>query len=221
MEPHPPSPDVLRLLSEANWAEIIPRLTLYASETARHLYWRTGNSEDLADGIKAEDIVHEAIKRVFEGKRKWDPKKDPDLPKFLNDSVISSLFNELAESCDNTKMERFPIQLDESGEEGEAVEPTNIAHHSDPHARELVRPNPTPEEELNNQQEKDFYKSIINNIVDSAKGDAVVEGILLCLMDGISKPIEISEATGFTICEINNGQKRLRRLAEKVRKCFS
>ena len=46
----------------------------------------------LRRGLKPKDIVQEAKTLVFEGKRKWNPARDPDLTKYLA-GVISSLIS--------------------------------------------------------------------------------------------------------------------------------
>ncbi|NKB82036.1 MAG: hypothetical protein GKS05_09145 [Nitrospirales bacterium] len=97
----PVDPDTLLRLNSADWEKIYPALLLYARFKARSLYWRSGNTLDLAKGMNAEDVVNEAIRKVYEGERVWDPIKVPDLLEFLKSSTLASMFNELAESADN------------------------------------------------------------------------------------------------------------------------
>lgn len=50
------------------------------------------HSQKVPGGDEAEDFVQEAITKVIEGKRKWDPQKNPNFIKFLL-GVISSIIN--------------------------------------------------------------------------------------------------------------------------------
>src|SRR5262245_49022880 len=92
-------PDIRRLLQEADWADIGIRLTAYAVWRARNFRWRTKQEWALAAGKTPEDIARDAILKLFEGKRIWDPQRGALLP-FL-ECVVDSLMSHLADSQDN------------------------------------------------------------------------------------------------------------------------
>jgi DNA-directed RNA polymerase specialized sigma24 family protein len=94
-----------RELRNADWFDIALRLAAHATWRARNLRWRTGLSCDLAAGKTPEDIAAEAILKVMEGARVWDPKRGALLP-FLQ-GVVDSLLSHLASSADNRAQERW------------------------------------------------------------------------------------------------------------------
>lgn len=219
MDTPKPLPDHVRnRLDEADWGRIYPRLVAHACSRARSLYWRSGNKEDLAKGLQPKDLVNEAIQRVYEGRREWDPEKNPDLYKFLKDSVLSSLFNELAESEDNKKTERFPERVDNHGVVEQ--EPRHQAPPEAMHAHHLIRETPTPEELLLAEEERktraEHAKTIANGLLEAATDDPEVMAILECTMDGINTPQRISERTKIPVRQLYNAQKRLRLLVKRL-----
>lgn len=203
---------VLKKLNDADWESIYLKLIAHARCLAQSRYWRSGNKLDLANGCTAEDLVNEAIARVYEGRRNWDPEKNPDLFDFLKESVLSSMFNELATSADNTKTESFKKSDEQPGEQ---LEPIDLASPNDPHAQHLVRLNPNPEEILISAEQNIREKAILNDLLAATQNDPEATVILECAMDGVTAPRHISEQSGIPILKINNAQKRLRRLMEK------
>jgi hypothetical protein len=49
-----------------------------------------------------------------------------------------------------------------------------------------------------------------------AEGDEEMGIVVMCLQDGISKPREISEQTGYDVDRVNNILKRMRRKARGI-----
>jgi hypothetical protein len=81
--------DVTDILDKENWDVIIIKLTAYA-------IWQCNvNYRDLPSTIEPEDLVMDAIDKVYSGVRKWDAQKDPDLLNFLKSVVQSHLDNEI------------------------------------------------------------------------------------------------------------------------------
>ncbi|GJL59726.1 MAG: hypothetical protein NPIRA03_25830 [Nitrospirales bacterium] len=206
-------------MDDANWEEIYLRLVNYVQMKGRALKWRTGNQSDFAQGMTAEDLVQEAIKKLFSGERVWDYEKDPDLGKFLMDSVLKSMVSNLVRSKDNTSVQIIP---EESYRPLEEV--AQVASPEDDHATELMVRTKNPEEiALENEEERErenkevAAKKILNNLMDLGKEDKEVNLILECTMEGIIEPRFIAQKTGLSVKQVNNAQKRFRRLLEKVR----
>jgi len=116
----------LESLDGIDWEDVGIRLTAYSTWKAANLRWRTGRAGDLAAGKTPEDVAEDAIWKVFEGRRRWDPQRGPLLPYLRR--VVDSLMNELAESADNRRQQR----LDEDGL------PHRAAADGDPGAAERV-----------------------------------------------------------------------------------
>jgi RNA polymerase sigma factor (sigma-70 family) len=85
-----------QLLNKHDWPKFILALTAYTISVCRWKHYR------LPPGIEAEDIVMQAIEKVYEGKRKWDPERDPDLLKYLKSVVRSLINNELGLAASGT-----------------------------------------------------------------------------------------------------------------------
>ena len=92
-------PNIQRLLREVDWADIGIRLTAYAVWKARNFRWRTHQEWALAAGMTPEDVARDAILKLLEGRRAWDPQRGALLP-YL-EGVVDSLMSHLAGSQDN------------------------------------------------------------------------------------------------------------------------
>lgn len=102
-----------RKLHDADWADIGIRLTAYAMWKARNYRWRTGQVWALAAGKTPEDVAREAIVKVLEGSRHWEPERGPLLP-YL-EGIVDSLMSHLAASSDNTVIQPWHEAIPESG----------------------------------------------------------------------------------------------------------
>lgn len=200
------------LLEKEDWDGIILRLTDYAVKKARRYGWRAGKAaETVIGGTGPEDVVLEAISKVFDGDRKWNPSKNPDLFHYLR-SVVDSLMSHLTESFDCTNIRRMP-----QSEDGEILEEKlNPADPESDTARHLSRPSPNPEQILLRKEQEQAEQKAFDKLMETIKGDDDLETVVLCVMDGMMKPAEIAEATGFEISHVYQLMKKLNRKAAKV-----
>lgn len=88
----------LQEIDDETWGDMYLELLDFARYKRRRLDYVKGGGE-LPLGRKPKDLVQDAIKRVFEGDRQWDPGKDPDLCDYLK-SVISSIVSGLLGKTD-------------------------------------------------------------------------------------------------------------------------
>ncbi len=168
-------------------------------------------AETTIAGIGPEDVVLEAILKVFDGERKWDPSENPDLFQYLK-SVVDSLMSHLTESFDCTNIRRMP-----QSEEGEILE--EKVKPADPEsdtARHLPRPSPNPEQILLRKEQEEAEQKAFDKLMESIKGDDDLETVILCVMDGMMKPAEIAEATGFEVNHVYQLMRKLNRKATKI-----
>lgn len=119
--------DILEKLRAADWERIYPALVAYA----KHQIWRlplVKGGGPLPGGRRAKDIVQQAIRLVFEGKRQWDPEKDPDLALYLKTSVVRSLISNLVSSADHRLRDAGdPVEApDLDGHAGTSPDPSLI-----------------------------------------------------------------------------------------------
>jgi len=95
-------------LNEETWGDTYLELLDFARYKTSKLNFVKGGG-DLPLGWTPEDLVQEAIKRLFDGRRQWDPDKDPDLCNYLK-SVISSIVNALLEKADYDRRDDTPLE---------------------------------------------------------------------------------------------------------------
>src|SRR4030042_734440 len=99
----------------------------------------------------------------------------------------------LTESFDCTNIRRIP-----QNEEGEILEELmNTADPESDTARHLPGPSPNPEQILLRKEQEEAEQKAFDKLLASIKGDDDLETVILCVMDGMMKPAEIAEATGF------------------------
>lgn len=84
----------LQLLDEFDWGTAIIKLTAYAISICSF------RGKLLPKGLEAEDLVMNAIEKLYNGDRAWNPVKDPDLLRYLK-SVIKSILSNETSSCDS------------------------------------------------------------------------------------------------------------------------
>ena len=185
-------PETLEQLRNQDWETIYPALVRYAQSRVSRLSWNTKDG-DPPSGLDASDIAREAISKVFSGDRNWDCRTEPDLLRFLW-SIVNSLTSHLVESADH--VHRFtPLPDDED---------------QDPLSRSTEAGSLTPFDLL-------LYRDLLDYLNKAAKGDPVLEGVVLCLALGIDKPQDMADELEVDIQEIYNARKRLRRVADNYR----
>ena len=177
-------------LLNADWRDIGIRLTAYASWKARNLQWRSGRTDSLAAGKTAEDLAADAILKVIEGTRVWDPGRVPLLT-FLQ-RVVDSLVSHLSESADNrlqTSWRSNPPDLD-------------------------AQPNPNHDSGHDAEGKIDHLRAALH----AQRQDDLIEVLDAIRLHCDPTPQAVAAHLGTTVTDINNRLKRLRRLAQRIAK---
>jgi hypothetical protein len=180
---------VVDRLSDRDWQSLALQLGRYTVQKSRRFYWRTGSSGSLPDGEETASIVSKALVLWMTGRRRWNRDEYRELQDFL-ESVIDSLLSHAARGSDNR------------------VIPSNDAIHP------VVRL--TPETELLERERADEADRVLAGIIEEAHGDPVVLEIIDAMRNGAATRRAIVAVTGRAADAIDNGLKRLRRLATKV-----
>jgi len=101
--------ETLDLLDRHDWSDSIIRLTAYVVSLCRL------KRVSLIAGPEPEDLVMEAIEKVYSGERTWNHQAEPDLYRFLLSVVKSILSNKLTaaenkarDSISETEMDNIP-----------------------------------------------------------------------------------------------------------------
>jgi hypothetical protein len=174
-------------LDDANWPEISLELLWYARSKAKMLR-AIGISE-----VDHEDLIQEAISLAYgvgpnKTYRNWNKEVYPDLASFLR-SVIKSIVSHKKEHHEKFKKDTSSLD-DAIGD------------------KELRQLSPKGPEEL--VAEMYGLKNLKDTIYELVKGNEEIGMVLLCLEEGISKPQQISEETGYDVKKVNNILKMLR-----------
>jgi hypothetical protein len=198
---------VLELLEAAKWRDIIIRLTYFAVIQFRRYGWRPG----LPKGNSPEDIALNAIEKVWDGTRDWDPDKYPDLLVHLK-WIVRSDIEHLFSSLEHKTTGRMPVLIKDDGTEVELGETAREHPHS------ISGKVLTPEEELIAAYNRRSEQALLAELYDAVKGDEDLELLLLCFEEGIDKPEVIAIETKWEIDKVYNLKRKLLRKAAKIGK---
>ena len=198
---------VLELLEAANWDDIILRLTYYAVSRFRRYGWQSG----LPKGNSPDDTALNAIEKVWDGTRDWDPDKYPDLLKHLK-WIVKSDIGHLFSSLEHKTTGRMPVLIKDNGTEVE------LGGTACEHPHSISDKVLTPEEELIVKQKKESEKALIAELNDAVKGDDDLELLLLCFEESIDKPETIAIETNWDINKVYNLKRKLLRKATRIGK---
>lgn len=217
--------EALGRITPGEWARLIKVLTKYARNRSGELGWRTESSDELPGGETPESVVSKAIKMVLRGARetaagedggvkagvrRWDPRKDPDLKKYLMD-VIKSVLNHLAEGEENRIFRRTPDGPEARRWEGRLKRPPADRGW-------LARSGASPEELLLEEEESRLRERAIEMLVEEAGDDPILSRVIKSMLAGNRDAAHISEDTGLSAKQIYNATKRLDRKGQVVRK---
>lgn len=170
-------------LNSQNWNEIMGRL--YAHSISR-INWFGLKSQVRVQGKESKDFANEAVTLLFEGTRKWDYYKEPNLVNFLK-GVINSLIYNMVKS----KERKVFVDKD-------LTEEINDSLFIDLMFEESL-------------MEKDFIAKLEDSLI---KDDEMLL-VFKSLIEGL-KPSEIQQKYGTSIAVVQNAQKRLRRHVKNI-----
>jgi len=105
------SESIQHILNRQDWEPIITKLTAYVINLCKYPPY------SLPGGKEPEDIVMDAIEKVYTGDRQWDPEMNPDFYLYLK-SVIKSLVSNEKTSNASKLMQAIPEHFTVSHEDG-------------------------------------------------------------------------------------------------------
>ncbi len=182
--------------------QFMERLLSFALRRKRALYWRGVWDGHLPDGKGVADIVQEAITDVVHGKRAWNPEKHPDLLQFMR-SVVNSKISGLRTSAENMNVKLFVATRDDDRDPLETL-PDGAGDNASI--------------QLQEQEDEARNSDIILLFFDFVASDKLVQGIVGCTIEGITKRAEIAASLKVKEQDITNAHKRLERYFKDFRK---
>lgn len=189
-------PSIRDELDKVDWDLVLPRVFKYAVWRARQFAW-------LGEEADPEALVHEAIARAYGvgsggTYRNWNREKCPDVVAFLN-GIIRSITSHGAEHFADFPMESI-LEEDGSPKDNKLFKSANVSAGA-------LRPK-TPEDELGEAENLQALMNFLDKLADT---DEDLGMMILAIKDGIGRPREIAQETGFEVGKVYNLLKRLRR----------
>lgn len=197
------TPDALAKFEQTVTDEFIERLAAFALRRKRSRYWRGVWDGHLPGGNEVADIVQEALDDVLHGRRTWDPEKHPDLLDFMR-SVVNSKISHLVTGAENTKEELARVATHEDGTDHFDTAPSKTTA--------------TAAEQLQAKEDEERNSDLLFSFYDFVADDQLVQGIVGCTIEGLTKRAEIAAALKVKEREITNANKRLDRCFKEFRK---
>jgi DNA-directed RNA polymerase specialized sigma24 family protein len=177
----------------------------HADATMRRYIWRgfrpkaSGESQLMVGDQTADDFVNEALKRLLDGTRAYNPARS--LLENLN-SVTDSLISSAKKSSDRTGVVDF---VEETKEDGLSSDPVSTAVGS-----ELATDTKMLEDEIIADQRKCFQM-----LRASFDGDKEMQDYLDALSERFFDLAEISDLTGIPVSKIYELRRKLKQFAPK------
>lgn len=179
------------------------QLLSFTLRRKRARYWRGVWDGHLPDGKDVADIVQEAITDVVHGRRAWNPEKNPDLLDFMR-SVVNSKISGLRTSSENVNMKLVVATGEDSRDPLETL----------PDGADAATQLQEKEDEARNSE-------LILLFYDFTAGDKLIQGIVGCAIEGVTKRAEIAAALKVKEQDITNANKRLERSFKEFRKAHA
>lgn len=198
------SPALKAALAHPGYRDTISRAAIHADTTIRKYIWRGfrprySESREVMVGDKtAKDFVSEAIQRLINGRRTFDPSRP--LLDNLN-SITDSLISAEKKRSDRSGIVDY---VDEADEEGNPADPISKA----------VAVALTPDEKLRRVELREDQQRCIEAIKASFDGDDKIQNYLEALGAGFKRS-EISELMGIPAAEVDELRRKLAKHAPK------
>lgn len=190
-------PTLCAELDKEDWENILPRVHKYAVARSKKYYW-------LGHVVEPEELVQEAISLAYgigenENYRNWNKEKYPKLEDFLI-SIIESITSHKADH--SMRIKKKPLFNDDG-----TINDFELSISSNFMVNKNNLNSPEPEEEIIQSENSQLFADKLKNI---AEEDEEMGIIIMCLEDGISRPRDISNETGYDVKKIHNIFRRLR-----------
>ena len=201
-------------MKEEELARLSKILGWYTLKEGRRKFFRTGSGGEMPGGYDVGAVVNEAFTRVLDGRRRWDPGREPDLKRHLMD-VIDSILYHLSTGKENELL-RAAGGADGGGEEDSSWEAGSGERR--PEREWLTRGAQSAEAALFERERLEAEERVLQMLAAECSGDPVLARVLQVMREYDAGPAEISEITGLPVKEVYNAAKRLDRKITLVRK---
>jgi hypothetical protein len=181
----------LKAIPEREWGTISKKLTYYAQKKLDKFEFKIRSEKD---NVTGEDFAMQAIEKLFEGTRKWDFIRFPDVLIHLKGIVKSLISSHLKSSVRaSVRKEKVPDPVGDAEGLGSA---TNLQDEDNPEKIIITEEN---------------WKQI-----ESKFGDDQIGFLIFCEWVDEVPPRNIAANYEITIKDVYNALKRGRRIIQKV-----
>lgn len=199
--------EVFLALEDQLTDEMIVKLTAYAVGKKKRRFWRGIYGAEMPNGIEPSDLVDQAVEKVLDGRRRWNPEKDPDLFEYLM-AVIDSDVSNLVMGIANQRVRR---------ESTLSRKTDNDKYQTEGFFDQLTSDGLNPEEELAAKEAEEFLWGLHEYLCEQMRDEPLLQQMLECLFDGVFKPAEMAERLCVKTKDIYNAKKRLDSRLKKFR----
>jgi len=199
------NPALSAALMQPGYRDTFARAVLHADTRIRRYIWRgyrpkcTGSNEVMVGDKTAKDFVSEALMRLMDGRRTFDPSRS--LLENLN-SVTDSLISAEKKRSDRSGIVDY---TEETDEDGNPTDPISIA------AEEIAL---TPDEKLRGDELREDQRRCVEAIKASFNGDEEMQAYLEALSAGFKRS-EISEIMEIPAANVDELRRKLAKYAPK------
>lgn len=187
--------------NEIDWADIVPRVELYATRRFKRMKWHGEVGGSAPGGKEPADFVMDAIRKTVVGKRHWNPEK-ASLFRHLA-GVVRSDMGHLARSPANRTTVRATIKRDEDDNEGN-IWSENVVDINRLESAEICQ-----EKQMISQE---GIENLLDFLEQNNDKDRILRRAAEFIMDNHDASAdEIAEDLGISRIDAYNLKKRLRR----------
>lgn len=188
---------------------------------AKDKIWKFNQSHEI-NGKTAEDIVYTAIEKIIKCERKWNKDKCPNIVVLISGVVTSDIRHEIVKVTGGKKSEKE--QREEKKKRKRRKIMTMPLYEIKPDGKEKVN-NVFEEERARTFTEDDlgYFERDVEEMIDELErmlenNDVDFDVYTILFDSGEKKPsnIELAAATGYSVREIENAKKRIKRKALQV-----
>jgi DNA-directed RNA polymerase specialized sigma24 family protein len=176
--------DLGELLNRVDWSAMTPRLVRCAQRHLLSARW-TSDGFGQPNGMEVQELIHEAVQRTLEKRRKWNRADMPDLVAFLC-NVMRSI-------CGHARADAARAELRANVDPGEDPEMT---------------PPPTPEDEV---MHRERAHPLLQGLAEETAGDEDMELFVAAVEFAGSRREDIAEELGWSSDKVSVVKKKIQR----------
>lgn len=197
--------EVKKQIEQTDWENLSRRLLFYTSKKVEYIFGRVNGEILLLGGKSPEDIVYEAIARLLDGTRNWNPER-VSLWVFLK-RTIDSIISHYSELKETQSRAQYTTVIDGDSSEDEEAPQKSV---------NPVDSSPNPEEIKISNERMELLSLALNRLLDLKQENEQYCYVLMCMQEGIVKASGISDAAGIEVSQVYSLKRRIKRDFDRI-----